>query len=323
MKRKLLFFLLSLCLVFPLLISCTQIEETRVIKFYYPDGLPALTAAKLAKDNPNIDENIIMDYELQKTPDLLASKIIKGEPDIAIVPSNLAVQAFNKDIPYKLVGTATWGSIYLIGTEDINSFEDLKGEEIYCFARGLTPDIVFRYVLSNNGIDPDKDVKITYLNSGAEVAPAFISGKTDLAIIAEPLATNVLMKKEDTKFIFGLNEEWSKLSDGSQGYPQSSLIIKSDLLETEREFVEKFLKEYEESSNWGSNNPEKLGDYAKELEIAVPTDAIIKGQDRMNMKFVDTKDCKGEYELYFKAMLDFAPDSIGGKLPDEKFYFKR
>lgn len=322
MKRKLLFFL-TLVLVLSLFVGCTEVEEPRTIKFYYPDGLPALTAAKLAKENPNIDENIIMDYELQKTPDLLASKIIKGEPDIAIVPSNLAVQAFNKDIPYKLVGTATWGSIYLIGTEDINNFEDLKGREIYCFARGLTPDIVFRYVLSNNGIDPDNDVDITYLNSGAEVAPAFISGKTDLAIIAEPLATNVLMKKEDTKFIFSLNEEWSKLSGGSQGYPQSSLIIKSDLLENEREFVEKFLKEYEESSNWASNNPENLGDYAEDLEIAVPIDAIIKGQDRMNMKFVDTKDCKDEYELYFKAMLDFAPDSIGGKLPDEEFYFER
>lgn len=322
MKRKLLFFL-TLVLVLSLFVGCTEAKESRTIKFYYPDGLPALTAAKLAKENPNIDENIIMDYELQKTPDLLASKIIKGEPDIAIVPSNLAVQAFNKDIPYKLVGTATWGSIYLIGTEDINNFEDLKGREIYCFARGLTPDIVFRYVLSNNGIDPDNDVDITYLNSGAEVAPAFISGKTDLAIIAEPLATNVLMKKEDTKFIFSLNEEWSKLAGDSQGYPQSSLIIKSDLLENEREFVEKFLKEYEESSNWASNNPENLGDYAEDLEIAVPIDAIIKGQDRMNMKFVDTKDCKDEYELYFKAMLDFAPDSIGGKLPDEEFYFER
>ena len=55
----------------------------------------------------------------------------------------------------------------------------------------------------------------------------------------------------------------------------------------------------------------------------MPIDAIIKGQDRMNMKFVDTKDCKEEYELYFNAMLDFAPESIGGKLPNEEFYFER
>lgn len=322
MKKKFLVFLI-LALLLSLLISCTEKKDPKIIKFYYPDGLPALTLAKLLKENPNIDSDIIMDYEIQKTPDLLASKIIKGEADIAIVPSNLAVQAFNRDIPYKLVGTATWGSIYLISTEDIKTFEALKGKEIYCFARGLTPDIVLRYILSKNKIDPDKDVHITYLSSGTEVGPAFISGKTDLALVSEPLATNVMMKREDTKFIFGLNEEWAKLSDNSQGYPQASLIIKSDLLENNLEFVEKFLEKYEESSNWAMNNPEQLGDYAEELGIAVKKDAIIKGQDRMNIKFVDTKDCKEEYRLYFKAMLDFAPESIGGKLPNEEFYFER
>lgn len=327
--KKRLFFLLSLVFILSLVVGCGKVEEQaevkepKTIKFYYPDGLPALTAAKLAKESPNMDENITIDYEIQKTPDLLASKIIKGEADIAMVPSSLAVQAFNKGIPYKLVGTSTWGSLYLISTEGIETFKDLKGKEIYSFAKGLTPDIVLRYVLSKNGIDPDKDVEITYLNSGSEVGPAFLGGKTNLAVVSEPLATNVMMKKEDAKIIFGLNEEWSKVTESENGYPQASLIIKSDLLENEKEFVEKFLEEYGVSSRWAVEHPEELGDYAEELGIGVKKEAIIKGQDRMNMKFVEVKDCREEYEMYFKAMLDFAPESIGGKLPDEEFYFER
>ncbi len=329
MKRRLLLFLLSLVFILSLAFGCGKVEEQaevkepQTIKFYYPDGLPALTVAKLAKENPNMNENITIDYKKQETPDLLASKIIKGEADIAIVPSNLAVQAFNKGIPYKLVGTSTWGSLYLISTEDIETFEDLKGKEIYSFAKGLTPDIVFRYVLSGNGIDPDKDVEITYLNSGSEVAPAFLGGKTNLAVVAEPLATNVIMKKEEAKVIFSLNEEWSKIIESDNGYPQSSLIIKSDLIENEKEFVKKFLEMYEGSSRWAVEHPEELGDYAEKLGIGVKKEAIIKGRDRMNMRFVEVKDCRKEYETYFKAMLDFAPESIGGKLPDEEFYFER
>ena len=298
-------------------------EKPRTINFYYPDGLPALSAAKLSKEDVNIDENININCEMQETPDLLASKIIKGEADIAIVPSNLAVQAFNKGIPYRLAGTSTWGSIYLIGTKDIESVEDLKGKEIYSFGKGLTPDIVLRYVLSENGINPDEDMEINYLNSGAEVAPAFLSGKTELAIVAEPLATTIMMKKENAKIVLSLNDEWSNIVGSTNGYPQSSLIIKEDLIEEEGEFVEKFLEAYEKSSRWAQENPELLGDYAEELGISVKKEAILEGQDRLNIRFIDAKDCREEYEAYFNAILGLDPKAIGEKLPDEEFYFGR
>ncbi len=172
-------------------------QEPKTIKFCYQDGTPALTSAKLAKENPIIDDNIVIEYEMQKSPpDLLVTKVLKEEADIAIVPSNLAAQAFNKELSYEIVGTAVWGgSFYLASTEDINGFEELKGREIYTFGKGLTPDLVLRYVLSQNGIDPEEDVKITYLNAASEVGPAFIGGKTNLAVLAEPLLTTITMKK--------------------------------------------------------------------------------------------------------------------------------
>ena len=73
------------------------------------------------KEDPIIAENITINYEIQKSPDLLVSKILKEEADIAIVPSNLASQAFNKGLSYKLVGTSAWGTIYLVSTEDIEN----------------------------------------------------------------------------------------------------------------------------------------------------------------------------------------------------------
>lgn len=298
--------------------------EPKIVKFYYPDGTPALTVAKLANENPNIDdENIIIDYELQKAPDLLVSEILKEGADIAIVPSNLAAQAFNKDLSYKVMGTSTWGSMYLTSTEDIKSFEDLKGKEIYTFGKGLTPDLVLRYVLSKNGINPDEDVKIIYLNSAAEMGPAFLSGKTNLAVLPEPLLSVVTTKKEDAKIIFDLNEEWSKASGTEKGFPQSSLIIKTDLIENNKEFVEKFIKEYEASRKWAIGNSAELGDYAEKLEISVEKEIIKKGIRWTNPENFNIEDSLSEYETYYKAILDFAPDFIGGKVPSEKLYFEK
>lgn len=326
MKRKfLLYTLIAVTLI--IAIGCqkedTRKKESKDVNFYYPDGTPALTVAKLAKENPEIDEMVTINYEMQKSPDLLVSKILKEEADIAIVPSNLAAQAFNKDLPYKVVGTSTWGAMYLTSTEDIKSFEALKGKEIYTFGKGLTPDLVLRYVLSNNGIEPDNDVKITYLNSAQEMGPAFLSGKTDLAVLPEPLLSVITMKKEDAKIIFDLNEEWSNATTAEKGFPQSSLIIKTDLIENDIEFVERFIKQYQESRKWAIENQNELSEYAEELEISVAKDIVKKGIIWTNPEDFNIEDSISEYETYYKAILDFAPDFIGGEIPSEELYFKR
>ncbi len=303
--------------------SAEQNQEKKTVKFCFPNGVPALTVAKFAYENPIIDENMEIEYEIQSTPDLLASKILKGEADIAIVPSNLAAQAYNKEIPYKLVGTSVWGTLYMMSTEEIDSFDSLKGKEVYSFGKNLTPDLVFKYVLKENGIDPDKDVSITYLNAASEVGPAFISGKTNLAVLSEPAVTNIMMKKDNAKVVFDFNEEWSKITGIEQGYPQASLIIKSDLLEDHKEFVDKFIQVYSENLQWAKENPEKLGEYAEKLEYGITKDMVVNGIERMNMGPLYVEDMKKEYEVYYNVLLDFAPDVIGGKLPDEEFYFER
>jgi len=300
-----------------------QQKESKTIKFYYQDVTPALTVAKLAKENPIIDENITIEYEIQKSPDLLVSKILKEEADIAIVPSNLAAQAFNKDISYEIAGTSIWGSLYLASTGDIKGFEELKGKEIYTFGKGLTPDLVLNFILSKNGIDLNKDVKITYLNAASEVGPAFIGGKTNLAVLAEPLLTTAMMKKSDAKVILDLNEEWAKAAGTEKGYPQASLIIKKDLIDNNRDFVEEFIKSYEESRKWAADNPKELGEYAEVLEISVKKETLEKGIIWINIESFNIKDSKEEYKAYYNAILDFAPDFIGGKIPDEGIYFER
>lgn len=323
MKKKMLsIFLILLVLIVTGCVTKVS-KESRPIEFCSNEGIPALTMVKLMKENQTIVENISINYSIQKSPDLLVAKVLKEEADIAIVPSNLAAQAFNRGLPYKIVGTSSWGTIFLASTEDINNFEELKGKEIYAFGKGLTPDLALRYVLSKNGINPDSDVSINYLNSAAEVGPAFISGKAQIALLAEPLMTNVIMKKEGTNIIFDLNKEWSNITGTDEGFPQASLIIKADLIEKEREFVDKFLKMYEESINWVKENPDIAGDYAEELELGIMKQLVVKGIDRINIGSFPIDKSKEEYKIYFEAIMNFAPDFIGGKVPSEEIYFER
>lgn len=300
-----------------------QNSKTQTIKAFYPDGIPALTMAKLAKENPSIDKDTTIDYEMQNTPDALVAKVINGEADIAIVPSNLAAQVYNKKLPYKLAATCGWGSLFVVSTQSLKNYNYLKGKRIYNIGQGLTPDIIFKYILSKNNVNSNKDVKITYLNSATELAPTFISGKSKIAVIPEPMLTNVLMKKSDAKIYFDLNKEWKKLTGSKNGYPQSSLIIKKDLIDKNRKFVDEFLVEYKESIEWANKNPDKLGQYAEGLKLSMGKEVVKNAIGRANMKYVDIKDCKKDYESFYKVLLNFAPKSIGGKLPDEGLYMEK
>ncbi len=44
--------------------------------------------------------------------------------------------------------------------------------------RGLSPDIITRHLLKINRLDPDRDVKLKYVQNTSELAPSFIAGIT-------------------------------------------------------------------------------------------------------------------------------------------------
>ena len=83
-----------------LMISCNQenninTNEEINATMISPDGLPSIAISKLITDNSKF-ENITLECSIQKTTDLLLSELMKGEADLAIVPSNLALQAYKK-----------------------------------------------------------------------------------------------------------------------------------------------------------------------------------------------------------------------------------
>ena len=293
------------------------------LKFSYMEGVTALTAAKMMKDNAQIGEKFEIQYDLLRSTDLLTSTILKGESDIAMIPSTLAATQYNKNLGYTVVGTSTWGNLYLIGTQDAPFLGALVGNEIATFGKGLTPDLVFRLLLLKDAIEPDTDLTLNYQASAAEVGPYLLSGKATFAILPEPAVSGVIGKSEGkVKVLFDLNSLWADYMDVEKGYPQASLVIKTSLIESDPEFVKDFIAAYMESIQWALDNPEELGDISEELELGLAKGAVILGIERMNIGDFPIEDSREEYEAYYKAIMDFAPDFIGGKLPDEGLYYR-
>jgi NitT/TauT family transport system substrate-binding protein len=293
------------------------------VKFSYMEGVTALTAAKMMKEETQVGEEFEIQYELLRSTDLLTSSILKGETDIAMIPSTLAASQYNKGLGYTIVGTSTWGNLYLIGTQDAPFLGALVGSEIATFGKGLTPDLVFRLLLLRDAIEPDTDLTLNYQASAAEVGPFLLSGKATLAILPEPAVSGVIGKSDGkVKVLFDLNALWAEYMNVEKGYPQASLVIKTSLIEENPEFVEGIIAAYMESIQWALDNPDELGDISEELELGLAKEAVILGIERMNIGDFPIEDSRLEYETYYRAVMDFAPDFIGGKLPDEGLYYR-
>jgi NitT/TauT family transport system substrate-binding protein len=119
-----------------------------------------------------------------------------------------------------------------------------------------------------------------------------------------------------------LNQEWEKITKGSSVLSMGCLIVNKEFAESNRDFVLDFLQKYEASVNWVNNNAADAGILIANhsilpnsdlAEAAIPASAIV---------YKSAQDSKIEIENFLQILMDYNPSSIGGKLPDENFYFK-
>ncbi|MGL5328994.1 MAG: ABC transporter substrate-binding protein [Peptostreptococcaceae bacterium] len=295
--------------------------EVKNVKVIAPDGLPGISLAKLAKENTEIKSGYNVEYSIEATSDTLSTSVMKEEPDLAIVPSNMAAIAYNKTSNYEILGTVGLGSFYLVSSEGIENFEDLVGKEVGNTGKGLTPDITLQALLKNKDINVE-EIDFNYVNAMNELVPLLVTNKLKTGIVAEPALTSLMEKNKDIKIIESLNDEWKRMTKLNSGYPQSTLIVKSSFVKENPEFVSGFIKQISEGISWANTSPDLAGNYAKEIGVSTEPSIITKSMERANLNFINISDMEEEYKNYYQTLFDFDAKAVGGKIPDEGIYYK-
>lgn len=296
------------CIISILLISlygCSNNKvtyEEKEIRLITPDGLPSIGISKAIDSNEKI-EHITINYEVQKTSDLLVSELMKGEAELAIIPSNLTLQAYKKGLDYKIAGTIGWGSLYLVSTNDINDLKELRGKEIYNTGKGLTPDIIFKEILKENNI-AEEEINFSYVGAASELAPLVATGKAEYAIVPEPILSTVMSKNPNIKILLNLNDEWAKFNNVNEGYPQSTLVIKEEFFNEIKDsgVYEELLKVFKSSEEYALSNPQDIANICEKLGINVNKDVIDQSMKNSNLRFTNIIDCMEEYNVYFRVI---------------------
>lgn len=284
-------------------------------------GPTTIGMVKLIKDD--LDGVSANDYafEIVGAADELTPKLLQGQLDMAAIPVNLASVLYNRtEGKITLLAVNTLGVLYMVAKgEEITDFEDLKGKTIYATGKGSTPEYNLRYLLSQNGIDPDRDVTLEFKSEPTEVVALLKNNEKAVAMLPQPFATAAMNQVEGLETVMNLTEQWDALESGSRMIT-GVMVVRTEFLRENPEAVAAFLAEYEASINYVSANPAEMAPLVEEyvgVKAGIATVAIPK----CNLAFLSGNDMKAAVSGYLGVLFDAAPQSVGGALPADGFYY--
>ena len=239
------------------------------VTFSAPEGTPALAMLRLATDNAKIGD-ISVTYKVVK-PANIAAEMSAKTSDIVIMPVNGGANLIRQGARYKLVGIAVDGSLYMVGNTKKGgeiSIDDIKGKKVACIGQTGVPGLVFRYVLSANGITivdentapSENQVSVRYAADGTAAAQLLQGGQVDFMVVGEPAAT-AQSKRLKLNAEMNLQSEYAKAS-GASNYPQAGLFVSERLYSNEK-FMNELFDALAASKKWVSENKADVTSFAQ------------------------------------------------------------
>ena len=233
------------------------------------------------------------------TPQVSAQAVISEEADFYTDgPDLINARLHGGQVKY-FGGTIQQLVFQIWGAKEITSIKDLKGKAVAASTPRAALDTATRETLKRNGLVPDKDVQILYVQSVPAILSAILGGKTAAGTLSAP---NTLKAKEA-----GLN----LLADvGKLNIPTFQVAYGT---------TEKYLK----------NNPNTVYAFLKAIAEAVALSrkdaAVAKKAIAKYAKIDDAPTVDGTYEAfapYWAMSLAVRPEAIRGQfdyLDDKEF----
>jgi NitT/TauT family transport system substrate-binding protein len=122
--------------------------------------------------------------------------MLSNQADIALIGPESAIYVQNSDSPVKIpifCGLTATDGFMLLGREKVDKFEwrMLKGKEILGFRPGSTPLLYLEAAMRQNGIDPQKDVKLVNNVGIPARVGSWLAGQNQFGIFIEPDAAQL------------------------------------------------------------------------------------------------------------------------------------
>ncbi len=281
------------------------------------NGPTGMGMVKLMDDNEK--NSCGYNFELAGSADDITPKLIKGEIDIACVPANLGAVLYSKtNGGVETLAVNTLGVLYIVENGNtVNSIEDLEGKTVYSAGKGATPQYALEFVLSSHNI-LDK-VNIEWKNEHAECVAALEANPDAVAMLPQPFVTTAMSKNENMRVAVDLNDAWDDLGLKSS-LLTGIVIVRKAFAEEYPAAVEEFLKRYGESVDYVNNNVSDAAQLVGKYNI-VPVAVAEKAIPNCHIVCIKGSEMKEKLSGYLNVLFEQLPESVGGAMPGDDFYY--
>ena len=197
--------------------------------------------------------------------DKTATAVISGDADIAFMGPEATIYQFNQGNADYLINFAQLtqrAGNFLVARKEMPDFswEDLKGSTVLGGRKGGMPEMVFEYILKENGIDPEKDLEINQSIDFGSTAAAFSGGKGEYTVEFEPSAT--ALEQENKGYVV------ASLGEESGYVPYTAYSAKKRFIEDNPEVIQRFTDALQKGMDYvQSHTPKEI---AKVIEPQFP-----------------------------------------------------
>lgn len=286
-------------------------------------GPTAMGLSKLMHDAETGENQTAGQYEftLAASADEVTPKLIQGELDMACIPANLAAVLYNRtEGQIVTLAVNTLGVLYIVENGNaMQSMADLAGKTIVASGKGSTPEYALRYLLRENGLDPDGDVVIDWKSEHSECVAALASGAATIALLPQPFVTVAQGKLPDLRIALDLTAEWDALDNGS-GLITGVVALRREFAESHPEAVEAFVQDYAASVEWVNQN---VSDAAALIGAYGIVDAAVaeKALPYCNIVCLTGQEMVDKLSGYLQVLADADDAAVGGQMPRDDFFY--
>ena len=259
-------------------------------------------------------------FTMETQPDAIASEIVSGDLDVALLPANMASIVYNKTQGgISVIDINTLGVLYCVtGDDSIKSVADLAGHTVYSTGQGATPEYALNYLLEKNGVT---DCTIEFRSEATEIATALAADPTAIAILPQPFVTVAEMQNDQLHTAFSLTDAWDAVSDDGSRLLTGVTVVRNDYLNAHKDAVDLFLQESAASVDKANSSIPETASLVVKYGIIEKEPVAEKALPECQLVCVTGQEMKDSLSGYLNVLYNANAESVGGNLPGDDFYY--
>ncbi len=321
--KRILLTTISMLFTMALLAGCGEKEEETVLRIGGMKGPTSMGLLFMKDEFENGAGTGAYEFTMVTGADELLPMMIKGELDIALVPANVAAILYQKtEGGVAVIDINTLGVLYMVsGDSNIVNVEDLRGKTIYLTGKGTTPDYVLHYILQENGLQ-EGDYTLEYKSEPTEVAALLAEKPEAVGLLPQPFVTVACAQNEALQVVMDMNEQWSLLQGESGSRMVTGVtVVRKEVLEENEKAVLEFMSKHKASAEAINQDVEKGAELVVAAGIIGKAPIAQKAIPKCNITYVDGEEMKQALSGYLQVLFEQDATSVGGKLPEDDFYY--